>query len=453
MRVAKIQIRNILGIEELELEPGQMTVVEGLNGKGKTSVIEAIRSVLEGGHDVTLLRKGAEKGEVVILLDDQTEIRKTITEKGSDLSFIHPELGPLRQPKGHVEKLFDALSANPIAFLTADPKRQLEIFLETIPFEFDPENVREVLGDAVELEDVDLVGRPLDVIERLHRRVYDERTGVNRAAKEKQATVEQLSRSLPASSDEEEDVEGDLARIEEVQRSLPSWYAEEIGAIRERADAAIEEATDSIDDQIATLRKQLTALEYRRSEIAKELEAKRDQELSAAAAAKRIRENGVKSRLETLRERLKAKAAADNTRQTVATMKQQVDHLTQRSQRLTQKLAELDGLKLGLLRRIPIKGVEIIDGTLHKDGIPFHRLNRAEQVKIAIRLAQLRAGEVPLVCVDGIEVLDAPTFQAFARNAPKAGLQFVITKVWHGEGEPPEGLQVTTAGETAEVGS
>ncbi len=83
--------------------------------------------------------------------------------------------------------------------------------------------------------------------------------------------------------------------------------------------------------------------------------------------------------------------------------------------------------------------MEIRGGEVYKGGIPFDRLNRAEQVKLAIRVAQLRAGELKLVCVDGLEVLDAQTFAAFAENAPRAGLQFVVTRV------APGPLSVATA--------
>ncbi|HLL52630.1 MAG TPA: ATP-binding protein [Myxococcaceae bacterium] len=54
----------------------------------------------------------------------------------------------------------------------------------------------------------------------------------------------------------------------------------------------------------------------------------------------------------------------------------------------------------------------------------------------AIRaVAQLRAREasLPLVCVDGLELLDAETFDVFRRKAPAAGLQLVVTRVGAGD--------------------
>ena len=46
MKVAKINIKSILGIDEMEIKPGKITLVEGRNGAGKTSILEAIKAAL-----------------------------------------------------------------------------------------------------------------------------------------------------------------------------------------------------------------------------------------------------------------------------------------------------------------------------------------------------------------------------------------------------------------------
>src|SRR5688572_20078808 len=83
LKVAKVHISNIRGIKEMEFEPGSCTESSGKNGQGKTSILEAINAALSGGHDATLLRKGEEKGEIVIVLDDNTTITKRISAGGS----------------------------------------------------------------------------------------------------------------------------------------------------------------------------------------------------------------------------------------------------------------------------------------------------------------------------------------------------------------------------------
>ena len=54
MKIQHPRISNILGITELELQPQCFTQISGPNGTGKTSVLEAIKSVLSpGSHDVS----------------------------------------------------------------------------------------------------------------------------------------------------------------------------------------------------------------------------------------------------------------------------------------------------------------------------------------------------------------------------------------------------------------
>jgi recombinational DNA repair ATPase RecF len=134
VRIVKIQIDNILGLEHLDIAPGALTVVEGANGTGKTSVLEAIKAGLGGGRDATLLRKGAKEGQVVLVLDDGTEITKRVKADGASTATVkHPTFGAIAKPQSYLDKLADALSVNPIAFLAAPPAKRAAWLLEVLP--------------------------------------------------------------------------------------------------------------------------------------------------------------------------------------------------------------------------------------------------------------------------------------------------------------------------------
>jgi len=438
MRVSRIRITNIMGLEELEIvEPGALTVIEARNGKGKTSALEAIRSVIDGGTDATLLRNGAEEGEVVLVLDDETVIRKRITAKGSTLTVNRPDVGMIGSPKKYVDALFNALSVNPIAFISLPEKEQARAFLEAIPLELDRGEVEAAVAGLVDVRPSDCNGHALDTLDALHKRLFDERTGINREAKSKRATVEQLSASLPA--EEGEAVAIDF--LEEERRALAA-------ALHERTRAIEVKATEQLNAVQQRLAEQIEALRVE-AEVARDgIRAAADADVRAIEAESSPELDRLTDAIGAARERMKAEAAAANTRQVVAGMAAEADQLTVRSQALTAALARLDALKLSLARSLPIKGVEVRDGVLFKGDVPFRRLNKAEQVKLAIRLAQVRAGEVPLVCVDGIEALDGETFEAFKTNAAAANLQFIVTRV-SPEQDAPDGLGVERIRELA----
>ncbi len=90
LRVARVSIQHIAGIEQLEFEPGKsLTLISGQNGSGKSSVIRSVLAAIGGGSEARLVRKGKEQGETVILLDDpgttgkKTTIRKVLKADAS----------------------------------------------------------------------------------------------------------------------------------------------------------------------------------------------------------------------------------------------------------------------------------------------------------------------------------------------------------------------------------
>src|SRR4051794_15212105 len=91
MKIQHVKISNILGIKDLEFDPSTgFNEIVGKNGEGKTSVIESIKEAIKGGHDATLLRNGEEKGEIVLVLDDEhTSIRRRVSATGSSTDLLH----------------------------------------------------------------------------------------------------------------------------------------------------------------------------------------------------------------------------------------------------------------------------------------------------------------------------------------------------------------------------
>ncbi|MNE63998.1 hypothetical protein D3C80_1593820 [compost metagenome] len=78
---------------------------------------------------------------------------------------------------------------------------------------------------------------------------------------------------------------------------------------------------------------------------------------------------------------------------------------------------------------MPIPGLEVRDGEVFRNGITFDRLNTAQQVDIAVEIAKLRAGELGVICVDGIEALNSQAFDEFRERALQSGLQLFVSRV------------------------
>lgn len=432
LRVTKVSIKNILGITELEIQPGSFTEISGGNGAGKSSALEAIRACLSGGHDATLIRKGAERGEVVIELEDGTEISKTI-KPGDSVLKVRPQGGKLSgKPASELAALIDALSVNPCEFLTMKGKARADALLEVMPIEVSLGRLSDILG----VEDVgDLPGAGLALIDAARRQVFEQRTGVNRAIKEKDGTIKQLADAIPPAAEAEGDVEGltkELADLDAEKDAELQRIANKLAGIEAEKQAEIDKIRDEAQAEIDRIKAKaqadrdavLASLETMRTAAAKQRELTINKHATARG------EKAVK--LAALQQAGAQAAKAAQARETVAKMRAELRELETESQHCTDVIEALDKYRLELLAGLPIKGLEIRDGEIYRDGVPFDRLNSAQQVQIAVEIAKLRAGKVGIICVDGIERLDADAYGHFKEAAAGSGLQLVVTRVGEG---------------------
>jgi len=416
IRVSKIKISNILGIDELEFEPGGFTEVSGRNGQGKTSVLEAMRSVVRGGHDGTLLRNGADEGEVVLILDNGMTITERVTPKKTDRAVERDGMQS-KSPSATIKALADLLSVNPIDFLRASKKDRVNVLLEAMPMPVDLAKLAEVSGtDTAWLEGH---GHALDAIADLNKQIYDERTGVNRAAKEKAATVKQLTDTLP---EETESVDADgLAALRDQLREMEARRDQEL----QRVETKLGDLRQQHEEKMEELRRQMDV----EREAFAEMERRAGQQKQKTVEAFHRDRAGVTEQI-TAAEAVQGQLArAEQTRETIAAMQSDVDALTSDSEAKTAAISALDAYKAELLSSLPIPGVEVRDGEIFRAGVPFDRLNTASQVQIAVEVAKLRAGKLGLVCVDGIELLDTGAYEEFKKQALESDLQMVVARV------------------------
>lgn len=431
IKVTRVRINNILGIDELEFEPGGFTEVSGRNGQGKTSVLESLRSVVRGGHDATLLRNGAEQGEIVLVLDNDMTITKRVTATKSDTSVERDGMLS-KTPAATIKALADLLSVNPVDFLRAPKKDRVNVLLEAMPMPVDVQRLQELTGsDTSWLADH---RHALDAIADLHKQIYDERTGVNRAVNEKKATINQLSETLP-----DEETLGDASELENLRLSLKEITA--------RRDQEMERISTKLSGLRSEHEARMEEMRARHEEEREALQQRQETERNAerAAFAETERKAGTQKTKKTdefyveqseLESRITAAEAiqdqlsrAEQTKTTIDGMKESLETLENESKEKTDALAALEAYKAELLSSLPIPGLEVRGGEIFRDGIQFDRLNTAQQVQVAVEVAKLRAGKLGLICVDGVELLDGEAYQEFQQQALESGLQMIVARV------------------------
>lgn len=203
MKLTKLKIKNILGIDDIEFDAGKFTTITGANASGKSSIFKAIQNVFQGGHEANLVRKGEEKGEIVLVFDDGVTARKVVTEEKSVLAVSGHKNG-----KTYLDSISDITAINPISFLAGSESERLKILLESMTIELPESRLLELLnGERMPY------GEPLEVLEKIRKNLYDKRTGENRMVAGTKANIIGLEATLPPRS-EVKDFEAELGKVE-----------------------------------------------------------------------------------------------------------------------------------------------------------------------------------------------------------------------------------------------
>lgn len=426
MKIQHLSISNILGVQHLELDAGQFNAITGKNGQGKTSVLEAIKAALGGGHDATLLRKGADQGEVILVLDDETTIRRRVKESGSDTE-VRQGGKKITKPGEFLKRIADLTSVNPVDFLRASKKDRARVLLEAMPLKVDTDKLTKLAGRPIKLPEGT---HALEVIKAYHTVVYDDRTGTNRAAKEKEATINQLREAMP---DAPGGVEGDEDSLRaQLQQHQESYRTEETRITNKLADLRAERDKDvaELEAQIAELRVKIEQRRAAFTTIEGKAEGQRainKQRTSEAIAP-------INAALDAIVADRSAAAKRQSTLETIETMGEQLEALKKDAEAQTRALAAIEDYRMSLLNSLPIPGLEVRDGDIYRDGVQFDRLNTAQQVSIAVEIAKLRTGDLGLMCLDGLECLDSDSFEALQDAALESGLQLFVTRVTDDDG-------------------
>ena len=452
MKVAKIQIQNILGIENLEILPGKVTKIEGRNGSGKTSALEAIKAALKGGHQAELLRKGADVGEIVLVLDSGARIIKTVTATESNTKVTN-ENGKMSKPMQFIGQLSDEISLNPIKFLECKPADRADFLLEAMPLEANITEISEIIAPALSGQKVDVPkGHALKSVDSVYDQLFQHRQDINRTLKEKTATIDQLTATLPEDK-EAKDFKKELADMsvesnakKDALREAQTKMERQNKTNREGVDAETRRYLDKARaeyDKVVEKTKAAynTACETIKADERKQIdgeEARFKKEWDETSDGLKQEIAAIDGRVLVLKEKADAQIKAESQREIVAGMNAEAGKLKDKSKAHTDVLEGLKAYKDVLLKNLPIAGISIENGKIFKEGIPFDTLNTASQVQIAVDLAKIRAKELGLIVLDGCENLDSEHLQALEEAISKTDLQMVITAVTDGE------LSVTT---------
>jgi len=395
--ITAFHAENVKRLRVVRLEPGAgggLIEVSGANGSGKSSVLDAIAFAILGRGEVDPkpIRAGAESAIVRLTLGDVVVTRKFSPNGGSTLTIESADGARFPSPQRMLDELVgdSVLGFDPLAFDRMKPRDQLEEVRKVAPL---PPEVDQWRADV--------------------SRLYEERTAVNRRAKDAEAAL----RSAPPVGDRPPAVP-DLA----VMLARLSAAHEANRARDARASAVIH-----MQEKAARLWERAQAL---REEIARVEEEARDVEASTRdmpAIGARVDTAAIEREITEAREaeRIAREWRAANVyREQAATLEAESSRLTLNMSALEERIREAVAAA-----PMPVPGLTYGAEGLEFNGVPLQQASGAERLRVALGLAMAQRPGLRVVRIKDGSLLDAESLAIVADMAAREDFQVWIERV------------------------
>lgn len=209
MHVKRLEIKNFVGLRELNLHPGKINVISGHKGCGKTSLIEAMEKGFTNKNRRTeVIHHGENEATIFIQTDTNLEIeRKIRTDKADYLKIKQPGKSVPNTEK-FLRKLINGEIFRPLEFVKKSPDEQAKIILNMLEIPWSMDDISQWFS---EIPDVNYEAHILMVLKQIEDRYYKQREAINREIKVLEAQVEGIKNELP------QNYNGDFWRDQKVQ--------------------------------------------------------------------------------------------------------------------------------------------------------------------------------------------------------------------------------------------
>lgn len=465
MKISKIRIKNLYGIEQLELD-GKSIELTGTNGIGKSSVIDAIRLALTNNSKrKTIVRNGEKEGSIYIETDTGLKIdRKKRTDK-SDYKSIKDENGnEINSPEAFLKDIFTPLQLEPVEFLTMSEKDQNKLLLNLI--EFNQDKIQYITEKFGPINWVDYSNSILEILTEIQDKdgkFYQDREEINRNIRNGNAVINDIVKDIPENyeadkwrnytlSDKYEELNKNKAFNEKIDKSIA--YKEDynnkikhletiesnkllnIEAEKNTTKNNIKKQIEEYKSKIALLEKDLENIDNKYSTFISETKsetiaekAKLDENIKVANewASKEKKDTAVLEEELKTAEQMKGYL---NEYDRAMEMREKVKSLEETSQALTDKIELARKLPGEILAtaKIPVKNLTVEDGVPLVNGLPINNLSEGQKLQLCVDVSLSDINNLKLILIDGTEKLSDENRKKLYEICSQKGLQVIATR-------------------------
>lgn len=413
MKITKLAVSQFEGLTALEVTPSNgVNLVEGHNGAGKTSLLEAIRVAFTNkGQRSQLVQDGGDQGLILFELDDGTAGERSVSGGGrvaGPITLQH-QGQHISAAQRFLNNLGLGFGFNPLEFIELRDDQQTKQLLDITPMNIAMPELLKLGGGR--LDDVNYHEHPLQVLAAIEKSLLDQRRAVGRDARDLEGMAERLYQQVPNDFDAEAFADFDLG---EAVAELNKAQAHKLN-IQET-----KESLSLIENEIKNLQQQLEKLKIEREDLRMTLTELREvtppnteQISNDIAQYKENAEHAAQLEQAKVRE------------QEAVSKRQEYTDLSLRIEAVRAKPGELLPNT-----ELPVVGLGIDeDGKVTINGLPISELSTGEQLGVAVDIAVATLGELKVVLVDGLERLDKENQDALLNRLSMVGVQAFVTKV------------------------
>lgn len=409
MKIIALQAANVKKLTAVEIRPdGNLVVISGKNGAGKTSVLDSISWAIEGASHIQAapIRKGAKKAKIRLDLGELI-VSRTFS-KGKDdektttsLSVESPDGAVFRSPQKILDELLGALSFDPLGFARADAKKQVDMVRALVP------------GFDFAKTDADNAGD------------YEKRRDVNRSIKDFRAQADAIEVEEGLAVIDETALVDELEKAGEHNSDIETRKAN-----RERLAGnahALEEKGRYHEERLESLREQIAAVERQAKEDADAAKLIRKKLADAAELPAPIDTAAIRAKIGDARANNAKWAEADRKR----ILLEKITALEGTSQAYTDAIEKRTAAKAKAIAeaKLPVPGLSFEADGVTLNGVPFEQGSDAEQLRASVAIAAALNPKLRVIRIRDGSLLDEDGMKLLAELADAQDMQVWIERV------------------------
>ena len=386
MSIVKLTSTNFKRIKAVHIEPdkdGNLVIISGKNGQGKSSVLDSITAALGGTSSKTTPRpiRDGEKSAEIVLETEELIVTRKFTASGSTLTVKSHDGATYSKGQSKLDELIGKLSLDPLAFTQLDDKKQLTQLLDLVDLPFD-----------VAALDAERAG------------IFKKRTEVGAEGKRIGEAV--VDPSLPS----EETSAGAILdairageasnRLIEVAKTNAAHWANQVDRLKSELDEA-QRRLDHADGELSLTPEPVDTTE-----------------LEAQLAT-----------VETTNAEIRANNSARAQSEAKEALRNECKAMTSKLDAIDKRKA--DGLAAATF---PVEGLGFDTDGVTYNKIPFKQASTAEQIRVSLGMAMALSPKLKIVRIADGSMLDSDNLLLIEEMAREKGFQVWLEIVEGGQG-------------------